>query len=61
MKLTMLFGILFAVCIIGYLTVYGLVVTNPAMGVGLSLLMMPLGWGILIFGVGLVVCFILKR
>jgi len=61
MKLSWIFGILFVVCLLAYLTIWGLVLSNPAVAVGLSFLLMPFGWGAGIFFVLAIVMFVLRR
>ena len=60
-RMTFLFVAIFVASLIGYLTVWGLVMSNPANAIWLSILMFPLGIGILVGVVGAVVCFILHK
>jgi len=60
-KLTYTFLAVFVACLIGYFTVYSMVITNPQSAMALSFFMFPLGIGMLVGIVGAVVGFILRK
>ena len=60
-KLAILFTAGTVACIFGYLSIWALIMSNPTTMVWLSFLLMPFGWGIILLGVGAVVCWILKK
>ena len=57
----MLFTGITVVCILAYITLWALIMSNPENSLGFSFIMMPLGWGILVGIVGAVVCYIMKK
>jgi len=60
-KMFMLFTGITVVCILAYITLWALIMSNPENSLGFSFIMMPLGWGILVGIVGAVVCYIMKK
>jgi len=60
-KLAIMFTALTVACILAYITIWAMITSNPQNMAGLSFLLMPFGWGIILCGVGAVVSWILKR
>ena len=60
-RLTILFIGIFVACLLGYLSVYALMLSMPQSAVAFAIFLLPLGIGMLVGVVGAVASFVLNK